>query len=85
MSTNFLLPLCAVTMIHDTLVILFLKEKMAEFSIFPNNLVPQCRRCAPVKSEEYYCTENNSAMFIHPFILIFGEISVFDECYIRWE
>ncbi|HBC7480366.1 HNH endonuclease [Proteus mirabilis] len=59
-------PYCGNPMIPDTLDHFIPKGKWPEFSIFPNNLVPQCRGCAPVKGENYYCTENNLAMFIHP-------------------
>lgn len=66
-------PYCGNPMIPDTLDHFIPKGKWPEFSIFPNNLVPQCRGCAPVKGENYYCAESNSAMFIHPIYFDFLE------------
>ncbi|ANC41889.1 hypothetical protein A6V27_16680 [Hafnia alvei] len=66
-------PYCGNPMIPDTLDHFIPKGKWPEFSIFPNNLVPQCRGCAPVKGEHYYCNENNLAMFIHPIYFNFLE------------
>ncbi|KJW99614.1 hypothetical protein RZ87_09780 [Enterobacter roggenkampii] len=66
-------PYCGNPMIPDTLDHFIPKGKWPEFSIFPNNLVPQCRGCAPVKGENYYCTKSNSAMFIHPIYFDFLE------------
>lgn len=66
-------PYCGNSMIPDTLDHFIPKGKWPEFSIFPNNLVPQCRGCAPVKGEHYYCIENNLAMFIHPIYFNFLE------------
>lgn len=66
-------PYCGNPMIPDTLDHFIPKGKWPEFSIFSNNLVPQCRGCAPVKGEHYYCIENNLAMFIHPIYFNFLE------------
>jgi hypothetical protein len=66
-------PYCGNPMTPDTLDHFIPKGKWPEFSIFPNNLVPQCRGCAPVKGEHYYCIENNLAMFIHPIYFNFLE------------
>ncbi|WP_447877350.1 HNH endonuclease [Serratia fonticola] len=66
-------PYCGNPMVPDTLDHFIPKGKWPEFSIFPNNLVPQCRGCAPVKGEHYYCIENNSAIFIHPIYFNFLE------------
>ncbi|WP_336286632.1 HNH endonuclease [Cronobacter dublinensis] len=66
-------PYCGNPMIPDTLDHFIPKGKWPEFSIFPNNLVPQCRGCAPVKGENYYCNESNSAMFVHPIYFNFLE------------
>ncbi|MGU9759058.1 HNH endonuclease [Serratia marcescens] len=66
-------PYCGNPMIPDTLDHFIPKGKWPEFSIFPNNLIPQCRGCAPVKGESYYCDENNSVMFIHPIYFNFLE------------
>lgn len=66
-------PYCGNPMIPDTLDHFIPKGKWPEFSFFPNNLVPQCRGCAPVKGEHYYCNENNLAMFVHPIYFNFLE------------
>lgn len=59
-------PFCGNPMKPDTLDHFIPKDKWPEFSIFSNNLVPQCRSCAPIKGEEYYCNDNKQAKFIHP-------------------
>ncbi|NBM67884.1 HNH endonuclease [Proteus sp. G2663] len=66
-------PYCGNPSIPDTLDHFIPKGKWPEFSIFPNNLVPQCRECAPIKGEHYFCDKNNSAMFIHPIYFSFLE------------
>lgn len=60
-------PYCGNPMYPDTLDHFVPKSKWPEFSIYPNNLVPQCRGCAPVKGENYFCHDNDQTMFIHPF------------------
>lgn len=60
-------PYCGNPTIPDTLDHFIPKDLLAEYSIFPNNLVPQCRACAPIKSNKYYSNENNMVMFAHPF------------------
>ncbi|MBH3404350.1 HNH endonuclease [Pseudomonas glycinae] len=42
------------------------KSDWPEFSIYPNNLVPQCRDCASLKWKHYYCNQTHAAFFIHP-------------------
>jgi hypothetical protein len=42
------------------------KSKWPEYSIYPNNLVPQCRDCAPIKGEKYYSDANEASLFISP-------------------
>lgn len=42
------------------------KHAWPEYSIYPNNLVPQCGGCAPIKGKRYFCDEEMSAIFIHP-------------------
>lgn len=42
------------------------KEDWPEFAIFSNNLVPQCRGCAPIKGQRYYCKIRGQALFLHP-------------------
>lgn len=59
-------PSCGYPREPDTLDHFLPKEDWPEYAIFPNNLVPQCRDCAPVKGKRYYCTKANSAMFLHP-------------------
>ncbi|WP_272675085.1 MULTISPECIES: HNH endonuclease [unclassified Providencia] len=66
-------PYCGNPTIPDTLDHFIPKGKWPEFSIYPNNLVPQCKECAPIKGESYYCNENNLAIFIHPFYFNFLE------------
>lgn len=60
-------PYCGNPTIPDTLDHFIPKNLFAEYAIFPNNLVPQCRGCAPVKSNKYYSAENEVVMFSHPF------------------
>lgn len=66
-------PYCGNPTIPDTLDHFIPKGKWPEFSIFPNNLVPQCRGCAPIKGESYFCNQNNSVMYIHPIYFNFLE------------
>ncbi|ELY5208005.1 hypothetical protein SNE94_002226 [Vibrio cholerae] len=42
------------------------KDYWPEYSIFPNNLVPQCNICAPTKGKKYFCKESNAPLFLHP-------------------
>jgi hypothetical protein len=60
-------PYCGNPTIPDTLDHFIPKDKLAEYSIYPNNLVPQCRSCAPIKSNKYFSQENDLVMFAHPF------------------
>lgn len=60
-------PYCGSPTIPDTLDHFIPKDLLAEYSIFPNNLVPQCRVCAPIKSSKYFSSDENSVMFAHPF------------------
>lgn len=60
-------PYCGNPTIPDTLDHFIPKDKLAEYSIYPNNLVPQCRSCAPIKSNKYFSKENDLVMFAHPF------------------
>ncbi len=59
-------PFCGYPFVPDTLDHFIPKNSWPEYSIFDNNLVPQCRGCAPTKSEKYYCDTINKALFIHP-------------------
>ncbi|WGE27691.1 HNH endonuclease [Edwardsiella tarda] len=60
-------PYCGKPVEPDTLDHFLPKGKWPEFSIFPDNLVPQCRDCAPIKGNFYFCNMSGSAMFLHPF------------------
>ncbi|QUM88844.1 HNH endonuclease [Moritella sp. 36] len=59
-------PFCGHPKEPDTLDHFIPKDDWPEFSINPNNLVPQCRGCAPTKGSSYYCDENESTLFLHP-------------------
>ncbi len=59
-------PSCGNPTIPDTLDHFVPKDHWPEFSINPNNLVPQCRECAPIKGAKYYCTKDQAAIFLHP-------------------
>lgn len=62
----YLCPFCGNPKKPDTLDHFIPKDQWPEYSIFANNLVPQCRGCAPIKGENYYCNEVSAAKFIHP-------------------
>lgn len=59
-------PYCGYPFSPDTLDHFIPKDYWPEFSIHPNNLVPQCRGCAPIKGDNYFSEDDNSALFIHP-------------------
>ncbi|WP_208934879.1 hypothetical protein [Paracidovorax avenae] len=59
-------PSCGNPLIPDTLDHFLPKEDWPEYAIFANNLVPQCRSCAPIKGRRYYCATHLSAIFLHP-------------------
>ncbi|MEH8158783.1 hypothetical protein Q7I24_06515 [Aeromonas veronii] len=59
-------PFCGNPKEPDTLDHFIPKDDWPEFSINPNNLVPQCRGCAPTKSSKYYCEEDEVAIYLHP-------------------
>ena len=59
-------PYCGYPYIPDTLDHFVPKDYWPEFSFFPNNLVPQCRGCAPIKGSAYYCSDKHACFFIHP-------------------
>ena len=59
-------PSCGSPYKPNTLDHFIPKHKWPEYSIYPNNLVPQCIGCAPIKGKRYYCDETLSAIFIHP-------------------
>ena len=64
-------PYCGNPVRPDTLDHFIPKREWPEFSIFSNNLVPQCRACAPIKGEKYYSDSDSCAIFIHPFYFNF--------------
>jgi hypothetical protein len=59
-------PFCGNPSAPDTLDHFMPKDDWPEFSINPNNLVPQCRGCAPTKSSKYFCDNSETAIFLHP-------------------
>ncbi|AST69597.1 hypothetical protein BFG07_13435 [Kosakonia cowanii] len=58
-------PYCGNPTIPDTLDHFIPKTALAEYAIYPNNLVPQCKFCAPIKGSSYI--KNNESLFLHPF------------------
>lgn len=59
-------PYCGNPLTPDTLDHFLPKEDWPEYAILENNLVPQCRSCAPIKGRRYYCSTHKRAMFLHP-------------------
>lgn len=59
-------PYCGNPTEPDTLDHFIPKELLAEFAIYPNNLVPQCRGCAPIKGKKYFSDDEECSKFIHP-------------------
>ncbi|RXV67121.1 hypothetical protein D1006_17605 [Burkholderia stabilis] len=59
-------PYCGSPGMPDTLDHFMPKDDWPEFAIYPNNLVPQCRACMPIKGHRYYCTTKNDTLFLHP-------------------
>lgn len=59
-------PYCGSPGKPDTLDHFMPESVWPEFAIHPNNLVPQCGECAPIKGKRYYCTTRNDALFLHP-------------------
>lgn len=59
-------PFCGKPTAPSTLDHYVPKSDWPEFSIFQNNLVPQCKECAPIKGDSYYCHERGMAIFISP-------------------
>ena len=59
-------PYCGYPYAPDTLDHFIPKDQWPEFSFLPNNLVPQCRGCAPIKGSNYYCIDNNTCLYVHP-------------------
>ena len=59
-------PFCGYPFSPDTLDHFIPKNCWPEYSIHVNNLVPQCRGCAPSKGEKYFGEEIGRTYFIHP-------------------
>src|SRR5690554_5126288 len=59
-------PYCANPIHPNTLDHFIPKNDFPHFSIFQNNLVPQCSKCASIKGQKYY-DEDFGCIFIHPF------------------
>lgn len=57
-------PFCGKPVAPDTLDHFIPKDYWPDYSIYPNNLVPQCRDCAPIKGKKYF--SNNETIFISP-------------------
>ncbi|HEG0619519.1 TPA: HNH endonuclease [Yersinia enterocolitica] len=64
-------PYCGNPKSPDTLDHFIPKGNWSEYSIYPDNLVPQCRECAPIKGEKYHKNGQDIAIYIHP---IFSDI-----------
>ncbi|WP_373959347.1 HNH endonuclease [Vibrio gigantis] len=59
-------PFCGKPVSPGTLDHFIPKSDWPQFSIFQNNLVPQCRDCAPIKGDDYHCKSKGHAIFISP-------------------
>lgn len=59
-------PYCGSFTHPNTLDHFIPKDSFSHYSIFQNNLVPQCRRCASIKGDMYY-KSGEGCIFIHPF------------------
>jgi len=59
-------PYCGYPFAPDTLDHFIPKDSWPEFSFLANNLIPQCRGCAPIKGDSYYCKQSGGCFFIHP-------------------
>lgn len=59
-------PYCGYPFAPDTLDHFIPKEHWPEYSIYSNNLIPQCRGCAPIKGAWYLCPDEDRPLFMHP-------------------
>ncbi|MEZ8448970.1 hypothetical protein AB6C93_24405 [Vibrio splendidus] len=59
-------PFCGNPVSPNTLDHFIPKNDWPEFSIFPNNLIPQCRDCAPIKGDDYFDDSEKLAIFHSP-------------------
>ncbi|MEO3738824.1 HNH endonuclease [Kosakonia sp. WA-90] len=60
-------PYCGYPEKPNTLDHFIPESDWPEFSIYPDNLVPQCIYCARIKSKRYYSDDERRCFFIHPF------------------
>ncbi|HEL3178853.1 TPA: hypothetical protein UME25_000948 [Stenotrophomonas maltophilia] len=60
-------PYCGNPFSPDTIDHFMPKDLWPEYAIFPNNLVPQCRGCAPIKGARFVCPTAGGHIFLHPF------------------
>ncbi|EMJ2903632.1 HNH endonuclease [Yersinia enterocolitica] len=59
-------PYCGNPVMPSTLDHFMPKDKWPEYAIYPDNLVPQCLDCAPIKGQSYYSHPKGSCEFVHP-------------------
>lgn len=59
-------PYCGLPLKPLTLDHFIPKSTWPDYAIYPNNLVPQCRRCAPIKGNKYFCDKEKICYFISP-------------------
>lgn len=59
-------PYCGFPLAPETLDHFLPKEDWPEYAIFSDNLVPQCRGCAPIKSARYFGLKEKQSLFLHP-------------------
>ncbi|HEI9711337.1 TPA: hypothetical protein SLN25_002680 [Serratia marcescens] len=60
-------PYCGNPVTPTTLDHFIPKDEWAEYSIYPDNLVPQCVDCAPIKGDFYYSSNMLMCKYLHPF------------------
>ncbi|KPW21036.1 hypothetical protein ACKUFS_14430 [Pseudomonas cannabina] len=59
-------PYCGFPRAPETLDHFLPKEDWPEYSIFSDNLVPQCRGCAPIKGMKCFSKNEKQSFFLHP-------------------
>lgn len=59
-------PSCGSPRPPETLDHFLPKEDWPEYAIFSDNLVPQCRGCAPIKGVKYFSKKEKQSLFLHP-------------------
>ncbi|WP_221274559.1 hypothetical protein [Thaumasiovibrio subtropicus] len=74
-------PFCGKPVSPGTLDHFIPKNSWPEYSILQNNLVPQCKECAPIKGDDYH-SDNGHAIFLNP---IFSKLLSFVEFKIKIE